>query len=189
MTALEYPPLWEGVRSKPTKQRAGIRDMEQRFIERMMQHHANRETTVRGLARLSAPPKPAPIQVTPPDAEAWGEVMPLAPYDVCEAPAPETVAPNAPSVPSSKAIIMEVCRKRDVAYREIVGETRQTRIVHARAEACYRLREERQLSWAQIGRLVGGKDHTTALHNYRKHAERLRAATLVNETFTAGDQA
>lgn len=94
-----------------------------------------------------------------------------------EAPAPAPYDDVSVIVPANatRRIIDEVCAKHNVKYREIVGDSRSVPIVRARQEVCYRIREERQLSWPQIGRLVGGRDHTTALHSYRVHKARIEA--------------
>lgn len=74
---------------------------------------------------------------------------------------------------SSAEIITQVANKHGLRVAQIKGSTRTVPVVTARQEACWRLREERQLSWAQIGNLLGGKDHTTILAGYRRHAERM----------------
>lgn len=76
---------------------------------------------------------------------------------------------------ASRRIIDEACEKHGVSYGELIGTIRSRNIVLARQEACYRLRVERHLSWSQIGRIMGGKDHTTALHSYRVHKARIGA--------------
>lgn len=73
---------------------------------------------------------------------------------------------------SSAEIIAQVAHKHGLRVAEVKGDTRTVPIVAARQEAYWRLREERQLSWAQIGKLLGGKDHTTVLHGYRMHTKK-----------------
>lgn len=50
------------------------------------------------------------------------------------------------------------------------GTRRDKHIALARQVAMYLLREELQKSWAEIGRELGGRDHTTILHGYNKIA-------------------
>ena len=50
------------------------------------------------------------------------------------------------------------------------GTRRDKHIALARQVAMYLLREEMQKSWAEIGRELGGRDHTTILHGYNKIA-------------------
>lgn len=98
---------------------------------------------------------------------AWGQYTPPAPYDAF-VPVPPAMA--------WREIVEHVCDKHRVRYWEITGSTRTRRIVAARQEAFYRLREERQLTWLQIGKLMGGFDHTTVLHGWRAHRAKLDAA-------------
>lgn len=75
-----------------------------------------------------------------------------------------------------RLIVDEVCTKYQCTFGEIIGGQRAKWIVVARHEAFYRLSKETALSLPQIGRLMGGKDHTTVLHGCRKHASRLLEA-------------
>jgi chromosomal replication initiator protein len=50
----------------------------------------------------------------------------------------------------------------------IRGKRRDKPIVLARQIAMYLLREETQCPWTEIGRELGGKDHSTVLHGYEK---------------------
>lgn len=72
---------------------------------------------------------------------------------------------------SSAAIIKEVSLKHGVSVDDMISEIRSVPVVGARYEAIYRIREERHLSWAQIGRLFN-RDHSTILHGWRMHRER-----------------
>ncbi|MDO8490609.1 MAG: chromosomal replication initiator protein DnaA [Dehalococcoidia bacterium] len=52
----------------------------------------------------------------------------------------------------------------------LTGTRRDKHIALARQVSMYLLREELQKSWAEIGRELGGRDHTTILHGYNKIA-------------------
>lgn len=80
--------------------------------------------------------------------------------------------------PTSAEIIREVCDKHRVRPVEVVSEIRSRPIVAARHEAMYRIREERHLSWSQIGRLFG-RDHTSVLAGWRQHQARMAAQEAV----------
>lgn len=71
-----------------------------------------------------------------------------------------------------KDIAREVATKHNVSVGEIKGNRRSTYLVEARHELFYRLAHETTMSLPEIGRRVGGKDHTTVLHGIRRHAER-----------------
>jgi hypothetical protein len=72
-------------------------------------------------------------------------------------------------------IVDEVCAKHGLSYHEIVGAQRGKKIVAARHEAFYRLSKETTLSLLAIGRVMGGKDHTTCINGIKKHLERMNA--------------
>ena len=52
--------------------------------------------------------------------------------------------------------------------KEILSSTRKKNIVKARQVIAYLAREELKLSFPVIGRRLGGRDHTTAIHSYEK---------------------
>lgn len=69
-------------------------------------------------------------------------------------------------------ILREVARKYRYDVAQLKGHSRNTYVVKARQEAIYRIRAETELSLPQIGKIMGGRDHTTAMHSIKKHAER-----------------
>lgn len=81
-----------------------------------------------------------------------------------------------PSPFEYKFIIDEVCAEHGFSYGEILGGQRNKKLVAARHKAFYRLSKETALSLPGIGRVMGGKDHTTVLHGIRQHARKLLVA-------------
>lgn len=75
-------------------------------------------------------------------------------------------------IPSWKKIVREVSRKHGVSIIDILSTRRCREYVEARYEAMYRMRHETTMSYPQIGRRLGGRDHTTVLHGVREHARR-----------------
>lgn len=73
-------------------------------------------------------------------------------------------------------IVDEVCAKHGLTYLEIIGDQRGKKIVAARHEAMYRLSKETTLSLLAIGRVMGGKDHTTVIHGISQYAKKLMVA-------------
>ena len=67
-----------------------------------------------------------------------------------------------------KKIIQTVADFFDLKEREILAPSRKKEIVKPRQIAMYLLREELKSSFPFIGRKFNGKDHTTALHSYKK---------------------
>lgn len=55
-----------------------------------------------------------------------------------------------------------------IPYSMMVGETRMVEIVIRRQLLVWELKRMFGMSFPSIGRLLGGRDHTTALHAYRK---------------------
>lgn len=79
-----------------------------------------------------------------------------------------------------RQIIAEVCFARGIHPRDLMSMSRSRPIVSVRQECCWRMRNEvliqgRQISLPEIGRQLGGLDHTTVLHSIRKF-EAMRAA-------------
>lgn len=70
-----------------------------------------------------------------------------------------------------KIIVREVCEAHGVSLNDIRSHVREYPIVAARREAMYRLRTETGLSLPEIGRRMGGFDHTTVIHSIGKHKE------------------
>lgn len=72
-------------------------------------------------------------------------------------------------------ILREVSDKHGISIIDIKSDRRSVPLVRARHEAMYRMSKETLLSYPQIGRRLGGKDHTTVLHGARRHRERMEA--------------
>jgi hypothetical protein len=70
-------------------------------------------------------------------------------------------------------IAQEIADFYDVTMVELCSERRTGIIVEARHACFYAVSAERpDMSLPEIGRRLGGRDHTTVLHGIRRHAER-----------------
>ncbi len=80
-----------------------------------------------------------------------------------------------PVVPVSpwKVILREVAAAHGVDLLDLMSKRRGRALVAARHEAMYRMRYETTMSLPQIGRRMGGRDHSTVLHGIRSHECRL----------------
>jgi hypothetical protein len=78
-------------------------------------------------------------------------------------------------VPTLQMILHQVADKHGVTVLDLKSDRRFQKIVEARWEVFYRARHETALSLPQIGRMVGGKDHTTVLHGIKQHTKRMEA--------------
>ncbi|MBU2635325.1 chromosomal replication initiator protein DnaA [Patescibacteria group bacterium] len=67
-----------------------------------------------------------------------------------------------------KRIIQMVAEFYDLKERDLLTSSRKKEIVRPRQIAMYLLREELKNSFPFIGRKFNGKDHTTAIHSYKK---------------------
>jgi len=90
-------------------------------------------------------------------------------------------APLPPAPPSSKRdmIVHDVASRHGVTFAEIMKGSRLMPVIIARQECFYLMRESisamgRPISFPQIGRYFG-LDHTTVIHGYNRHAERMGA--------------
>ena len=91
------------------------------------------------------------------------------------------IAPSSP-IANHKKIIQAVAEFYDIKQNDLLSRSRRKEIVRPRQIIMYLLREELKYSYPSIGRRVGGKDHTTAIHSYEKICKELRESeTLVEE--------
>ncbi|MBU2545325.1 chromosomal replication initiator protein DnaA [Patescibacteria group bacterium] len=67
-----------------------------------------------------------------------------------------------------KKIVQCVVEFYDLKERDLLTSSRKKEIVKPRQIAMYLLREELKSSFPFIGRKFNGKDHTTAIHSYKK---------------------
>ena len=65
-------------------------------------------------------------------------------------------------------ILDAVCNYFEVKRSEIRGPRRHKAISNPRAICMFLLRKYTDFSYPNIGRFMGGKDHTTVIHAYRK---------------------
>jgi len=69
---------------------------------------------------------------------------------------------------SPKEIIDAVAKFYEITSKELIGKSRKKELVWPRQIAIYLIREELQSSYPNIGEVMGGRDHTTAMHAYNK---------------------
>jgi chromosomal replication initiator protein len=70
--------------------------------------------------------------------------------------------------PTPREIVAVVARHYGVSQKLLKSDSRKARLVRARAVAIFLVRELCQVSYEQIGQVLGGRDHTTIMHNFRK---------------------
>ncbi len=67
-----------------------------------------------------------------------------------------------------KHLLDTVATYFDLAIPDLLGKCREKRLSFPRQIIMYLMREELNSSYPTIGRLMGGRDHTTAIHAYTK---------------------
>lgn len=81
---------------------------------------------------------------------------------------------DAGMLPTSGEILRGVCEHFRLPLSALRGKRRTASIVQARHVAMYLLRSIREESYPTIGKLLGNRDHSTALHAVDKIEERLK---------------
>ena len=81
-------------------------------------------------------------------------------------------------------IIREVCSQFNIKKDEIFGRKRTREVVIPRQVLVYLLREELDIPYKQIGDEIGGRDHTTVIHDYNKMKKLILNNELLDEEIT-----
>ncbi len=76
---------------------------------------------------------------------------------------------NAPKLPPTPELIMSVvCRYFGIDREALLSKSREKRVAYPRQLAMYLMREMAQRSLVEIGQSLGGRDHSTVHHGWRK---------------------
>jgi chromosomal replication initiator protein len=122
-------------------------------LARLAQREAGSPAELIGRVATSA--KPRPVVAEPP-----------AKHDHSPSDSREDIA-------QLKQIVAVTARFFSVTQAALIGPSRRTSLVEARNVAAYLARRLTSLSYADIGRGLGHRDHTTIMHAERRLAERL----------------
>lgn len=101
---------------------------------------------------------------------------------------PSSPPPKGPL--SSQEILKAVAWRHDMTVAELLSPSRQQRYVRARWDAMYELKTTPRIggifrSLPEIGRQMGGLDHTTVLHGLRRREEEAAKAAAKREAVAA----
>lgn len=80
--------------------------------------------------------------------------------------------------PDWRILIGKVAGKLQIRPAEIFGQSRKKNIAQARQVAMYLCRQRLGLAYAEIGRLFGGRDHSTVIHAINK-VQQLRSTDKI----------
>lgn len=68
-------------------------------------------------------------------------------------------------------LIREVAETHNISTEYLIGHTRRTGVAWARFEIMWRARLELGMSYQLIGRVLGGRDHTTVMYGVKRYEE------------------
>jgi chromosomal replication initiator protein len=71
-------------------------------------------------------------------------------------------------------ILREVAKEFDVPVNDLRGPSKEAHIAGPRKIAYLRLRDETNLSYPVIGRVMGNRHHTTVMHGIKAVTKRLQ---------------
>jgi chromosomal replication initiator protein len=86
--------------------------------------------------------------------------------------------------PTLREIIVAVTKHLGVAPKQLKSSSRRRSIVFARAVVTYLARELGDNSYDEIGRALGGRDHTTIIHSHRKIESDQHQDATIRKTLT-----
>lgn len=75
------------------------------------------------------------------------------------------------------AHILTRCGEEGIPYEVVAGPCRKRKVTHLRQMLMWEIKTKVKptISYPELAKLFGGRDHTTALHGVRAHAERIGA--------------
>lgn len=85
----------------------------------------------------------------------------------------EPAAPPSDSPESKRALVARIAAAYDVTVDDVRGPSRVRSIARARQHVMHEMVSLGRWSLPQIGQYLGDRDHTTVLHGYRRHAQRM----------------
>lgn len=79
-------------------------------------------------------------------------------------------------------VVKSICEFYQIKPTQLKGSKRDAKLVRARQACMYVLKKECNLTYSEIGNLLGGRDHTTVMHGVEKIDSLLSAHKLTEET-------
>ena len=89
----------------------------------------------------------------------------------------DMITTSGPVKVNADRIISKVSQKYCVSKDDIYSKKRASNIAQARHICVYLLRKLSDMSYKQIGRLFGGKDHSTIMHSFTTIEEEIQHNT------------
>ena len=129
-----------------------------------------------------APPAPKPVQkqpepepvVIPPEVIVPPQSNIVAYYNGEPVSRDFLFVATNPQAVTAADCLKYICVTEGFTKAEIIGSNRNYRLAYARQKVCYLIRTYTTLSYPEIGRRLGGRDHSTAIHSVHKISEHVR---------------
>jgi chromosomal replication initiator protein len=86
------------------------------------------------------------------------------------------------AISTPKQIMNAVASYYSVTLEALTGERRDKKTALPRQVAMYLLREQNHCGLAEIGEILGGRDHTTILHGYKKIASEINTNSQLSKS-------
>ncbi len=99
--------------------------------------------------------------------------------EIVESALSEIATDEARNALSHELITETVATYFGLAPAALVGKKRDKPVAFARQVTMYLMREEMDASWTEIGRSLGGRDHSTILHGHSKIASEIEASSAL----------
>ena len=97
----------------------------------------------------------------------------------------DTIGSNKPRQITPDLILEETAKMFGLDVAQLTSKSRTRDLVHARQIGMYVCRELTELSYPQIGKEFGGRDHTTVIHAYEKVSTLMKERRQTYEDVTA----
>jgi chromosomal replication initiator protein len=97
----------------------------------------------------------------------------------------DTISSTKPRQITPQLILEQTAQMFGLEIEQLQSKSRTRDLVHARQVGMYVCRELTDLSYPQIGREFGGRDHTTVIHAYEKVSTRMKERRKTYEDVTS----
>lgn len=109
-------------------------------------------------------------------------IQPLSPEEL------EKLALPAGTAPGWRKILQQVGERLNVSLPDMVGQSRRHELVVARQAAMLLCRNKLGLSYPELGRIFGGRDHSTIIHGIRKIQQLRKTDKIMHNLLTELEQ-
>lgn len=151
-------------RAREARQKQAARDYIQREAERKKQEIiSKRDRALRIFEQNLRDKRRAKFD------KSWRNMISLASRQRAEEAAREAEEIDFEGWRTGEQILNETAFKYKVPVLDIKSRRRDKKITVPRFEFIWRARRETTLSYPQIGRIIGGRDHTTCIHGHRTY--------------------